>query len=178
MNRYIALLRAINVGGYRKIKMAELRQMFHAMGFQNVSTYIQSGNIVFDAADESPSEISERITLQIEDTFGHEVPTLIRSHREMKDAFDCFPFQEGDGWKGYISFLMHEPDEEKAREVVNNPSEIEKFELAGRELHVLVNKKADQKPLFSNSYIEKLLDCIATSRNLRTVSKILDLARA
>ncbi len=176
MKRYIAFLRAINVGGYRKIKMEALREMFASMGYENVKTYIQSGNVVFDGEGE-PSDISERIEQQILETFGHEVPAIIRSPQEMNEALQSFPFEEGDGWKGYITFLMEEAGNEQARELESLSSGIEKFKISGRELHVLVDKETEKKNLFSNNFVEKKLDTYATSRNLRTVRKILDLAR-
>lgn len=177
MNRYIALLRAINVGGHRKIKMNDLKAMFKLMGYRNVSTYIQSGNVVFDAAGENLSQISARITKQIEESFGHEVPVILRTPGQMNGALNNFPFEEGKGWKGYISFLMHQPDSDKPEKIIEYSSEIEKFILKGKELHVLINKKTDRKTHFSNNFIEQQLACTATSRNLRTVAKILELAR-
>lgn len=175
MTTYIALLRAINVGGYRKIKMESLREMFEAMGFENVSTYIQSGNVVFEGEGD-PSDISKHIERQIKETFGHEVPTIIRSPQQVQEALKGFPFEEGNGWKGYITFLMEEAGKEQAKELESLSSGIEKFKVAGSEIHVLVDKETDEKPLFSNSFVEKRLDTYATSRNLRTVRKILDLA--
>jgi uncharacterized protein (DUF1697 family) len=74
---YIALLRGINVGGHRPLKMEELRQMFVMLGFENVSTYIQSGNVVFDAADQDESQLATKIKNQIADTFEYDVPMII-----------------------------------------------------------------------------------------------------
>ena len=92
MTKHIALLRGINVGGHRKIKMDDLKQMFRSMGFKNVATYIQSGNVVFDAPQGQPDELSRSIQQQIEETFGHDVPVIIRSPADLKAIMKTFPF--------------------------------------------------------------------------------------
>ncbi|MDZ7716460.1 MAG: DUF1697 domain-containing protein [Balneolaceae bacterium] len=177
MKTNIAFLRAINVGGYRKIKMADLRSIFESMGFENVKTYIQSGNVVFDAPVEKEDELSGMITQQIEDSFGHDVPVLIREPETLEKVLKAFPFKEKTGWKGYIGFLAKEPNSIDVNKLESNSSNIEKFRVAGKNLYVYVDKETEEKPNFSNGYIEKELGMHATTRNLRTVRKILDLSR-
>ena len=176
MKTYIAFLRAINVGGYRKIKMDDLRSMFESLSFKNVKTYIQSGNVVFDAAADNVAELSEVIQKQIENSFGHDVPVLIRRPEELKKVLEAFPFKEKEGWKGYIGFLSKEPDSTPIQTLESLSSEIEKFKVAGDNLYAFVDKETDQKPSFSNGFIEKQLGLHATTRNLRTVSKVLEFA--
>lgn len=175
-NRYVALLRGINVGGHRKIRMADLRQMFRSMGLSNVDTYIQSGNVVFVASEADPSEIADKISQQIEETFGHEVPVIIRTPSELKTALLQFPFEEKEGWKGYISFLPERPPPDRLQELKSKSGSIEQFEGRGSDIYSIVNKQAAEKPLFSNSFIERQMDMPVTTRNLRTVSKIIELA--
>ncbi|MGK7371429.1 MAG: DUF1697 domain-containing protein, partial [Candidatus Halalkalibacterium sp. M3_1C_030] len=78
MTRYIALLRGINVGGHRKIKMDDLKVMLDLAGLENISTYIQSGNVIFDTEINDRAKLSELISEQIKDTFGYDVPVIIR----------------------------------------------------------------------------------------------------
>lgn len=177
MNQYIALLRGINVGGYRKIRMEDLREMFTAMGFEKVKTYIQSGNVVFVASGKDRAELSHEVKNQIKDTFGHEVPVIIRTPPEMEKALVQFPFEEKEGWKGYISFLADRPTEEQRKELESLSSGIEKFIIARGEVFSIVDKKTKEKPQFSNSFVEKKLKIQTTTRNLRTVRKILELTR-
>lgn len=176
MKKYIALLRGINVGGHRKIKMDDLKAMFRSMGFENVATYIQSGNVVFEASQEEPDDLSSRISMQIDTTFGHDVPVLIRTPDELDAIMKALPFKQKEGWKGYISFLSGEPSSELKQKLESESSGIEKFRFRERELYSFIDKQTEEKPLFSNGFVEKKLTVIATSRNLRTVQNILDLA--
>lgn len=177
MITYIALLRGINVGGHRKIKMDDLKEMFNDLGFKNVTTYIQSGNVIFDAAESERNALSHVVRQKIEDTFGHEVPVIIRRPAEMERTLKEFPFQEKEGWKGYISFLSDKPVPERAKELEVMSSDIETFDIKNLAVYALVDKNTKNKPLFSNNFIEKELGIQATSRNLRTVRKILELVR-
>lgn len=177
MDTYIAFLRGINVGGYRPLKMTDLRQMFAKLGFNNVSTYIQSGNVVFDTAEDAdPDFLSTKIKVQIAETFGYDVPVIIRTPYDLKDSLASFPFDDKDGWKGYISFLANKPMDEQAKELESLSSDIEKFVVRGAELFGFVDKQTDEKPQFSNSFVENKLGVPATTRNLRTVNKILAMA--
>lgn len=176
MKQYIALLRGINVGGYRKIRMDDLRKMFREMGHDRVSTYIQSGNVVFSASVSEPSKLDSAIRRQIKKTFGHEVPVMIRTPEEIAAGLARFPFKEKEGWKGYISFLGGEPIGTTIKELESLSSEIEKFKAGEQILYSLVNKQTDKKTRFSNSFVEKNLGLSSTTRNLRTVRKILELA--
>lgn len=177
METYIALLRGINVGGHRKIKMDDLKEMFHDLGFKNVTAYIQSGNVIFDASESKRNALSHVIMQKIKDTFGHDVPVIIRSPAELERTLKEFPFKEKEGWKGYISFLSDKPVPERAKELETMSTDIEKFAVKNIAVCTLVDKGTPEKPLFSNNFIEKKLGNHATSRNLRTVRKILEFAQ-
>ena len=173
---YIALLRGINVGGHRPLKMTRLQEMFTSMGFKDVSTYIQSGNVIFDAPKEHHEMLGKSIKQQIFKNFGHDVPVIIRSPDEMEKALQDYPFEEIGGWKGYISFLEKEPEVKQKKMLEAQSSGIEKFKVLNREFYSLIDKQTEKKSLFSNNFIEKQLDMFATTRNLRTVQKILEIA--
>lgn len=149
--------------------------MFESMGFENVKTYIQSGNVVFDATADNTKELPEVIKKQIDESFGHDVPVLIRRPEELKKVLEAFPFEEKEGWKGYIGFLSDKPSSELIKKLESYSSDIEKFKVAGDNLYAFVDKETDQKPNFSNGFIEKQLGLDATTRNLRTVGNILEL---
>ena len=81
------------MGGYRPLKMEELREMFAGLDFNKVSTYIQSGNITFDADTEAePNFLSTKIKLRIEETFGYDVPVIIRTPSNLENSLNSFPF--------------------------------------------------------------------------------------
>src|SRR3970282_2116258 len=90
---YIGILRGVNVGAHRRIKMEDLRIMGSRLGFQNVQTYVQSGNIVFQTtASERPTPLSKRITGAILHDFGFQVPVIIRTSEEMGRVIAGNPF--------------------------------------------------------------------------------------
>lgn len=178
MNRYIAFLRAINVGGYRKIKMHDLREMLENMGFRNVQTYIQSGNIVFDADESDPTVLSQTIEKQINSKFGHDVPVMIRTPEELKNLIEKNPFEgdDEDPFKVYVLFFLKPPSKEKQQKLKDLSSDIERFEFVDGDLFSLVNKKTEKKVNFSNGFVEKVIGIPGTNRNWRTVNKMLDMA--
>lgn len=177
MKTYIALLRGINVGGHRPLKMDDLRQMFTMMGFEQVSTYIQSGNVVFDASPQDENQLATRIKSQIKDTFDYDVPVIICTATDLKTMLAQFPFEEKEGWKGYITFLSEEPSQELQDELEAQSSSMEKFEVENGVVYVHVDKQSDEKPKFSSNFIQKQLNMPATNRNLRTAHKLLELAQ-
>src|SRR4051794_680361 len=108
MTRYIAFLRAINVGG-RVVKMDRLRAAFEVMGFANVSSFIASGNIVFDAADEDPVALERQIEDRLRQTLGYEVATFLRTASELAAIAAHRPFpdreHQSDGHSLYVMLL-------------------------------------------------------------------------
>lgn len=109
MTTYIALLRGINVGGNKIIKMLDLKAMFQALGFANVRTYIQSGNVVFESDEGSVSLLSGVIERQIHEVFGFEVSVIIRTLAEMENVIANDPFQlsEPEEFKRwYVTFYQ------------------------------------------------------------------------
>lgn len=178
MITYIALLRAINVGGYRKIKMADLRDMFEKLGFENVQTYIQSGNVIFDSDETDSDQLSQSIKKQIKSDFGHDVPVMIRTRDELKTLIESNPFegQDEDPFMLYVTFFLETPPQEKQHELMSLSSKIERFEFLNGELFSLIDKKTDQKTNFSNGYVEKITGIPGTGRNWRSVNKIFEMA--
>lgn len=150
--------------------------MFGEMGFANVSTYIQSGNVIFDAAEQGEDKLANEIKEQIENAFGYDVPTIVCSATYLRSTLDQFPFADKEGWRGYITFLVDQPQKELQKELESQSSDIESFRVANRAVYVHVDKQTEEKPLFSSNFIQKRLNIPATNRNLRTVRKILELA--
>jgi len=88
--KYVALLRGINAGKERRIEMKKLRSLFESLGFSNVSTYINSGNIIFESA-ESQIDISRKIELSLRKEHGFEIPTLVKNMGGDKKNSRCYP---------------------------------------------------------------------------------------
>lgn len=113
MTIYIALLRGINVGGHKVIKMANLKQMFESIGLKQVKTYIQSGNIVFEY-DEDIKFLKERIQSEIKITFGYDVPVMLRIYDEFINIIKSCPYEADSLLEGesiHVAFLANELSE-------------------------------------------------------------------
>ncbi len=109
--QYIALLRGINVGGTHKIEMKKLRELFLSLGYTDVSTYINSGNVFFQATGKNQL-LRAKISTAIESTFGFPVPTLVKSRRDMQNIANAVPRMWGNdaGQKTDVAYLFPEID--------------------------------------------------------------------
>jgi len=180
MITYIALLRGINVGGNKVIKMQELKAMFQSLQFDNVRTYIQSGNVVFESGEVSSSRIGEMIEQEIKATFGFDVSVMIRTLEELERTLANNPFNlsnEEDFKRLYVSFLAAEPSAdslEKLRRYEDGP---DKLRIVGKELYVLYEISVSKSALFKVS-MDKLLGMPVTARNWNTVNKLAELGRS
>jgi uncharacterized protein (DUF1697 family) len=178
MTTYIALLRGINVGGNKIIKMQDLKAMFQSLGFEDVRTYIQSGNVVFEGEEQSESLISGIIERQIEETFGFAVSVIMRTLDELEQTIANNPFKltdKEDFKRWYVSFLPAEPSAEaldKLRIYEDGPDQIR---FVGREMYVLYEVSVSQSPLFKVSF-DKILGMPVTTRNWNTLNKLVTMA--
>lgn len=115
--KYVALLRGINVGGKRKIEMKKLKELFVNLGFENVSTYINSGNVIFESG-ENILEIKQKIELELKKNFNDEFPILVKSVTDLKNIIKNIPedWQNNDEQKTDVAYLFAEVDNEKILE--------------------------------------------------------------
>jgi uncharacterized protein (DUF1697 family) len=178
MATYIALLRGINVGGHKIIKMDQLRRSFEALGFKNVRTYVQSGNVIFEAAKRSPQKMVAAIERRILDEYGFEVVVIVRTAEEMSRAIEKNPFLREDGidrTKLHVTFLSHVP----ARDVLSKLDAVdagkERFCCLDSEMYLHLPNGAGESKL-SITLFERVLSVSATSRNWNTVNKLAELA--
>lgn len=175
MNRYIALLRGINVGGHKKTPMAELRALLEKKGLDNVKTYIQSGNIVFQSSIEDKTEIEELIKSAILDHFDFEVPTLVKTCLELKTILDACPFSEEKKVNSYFTLLQSVPKKEKVDEASKKQYEGEEYVILEDCIYYYCEKGYGQAK-FNMSWFEKTLNTKATTRNYRTMMKLIELS--
>jgi uncharacterized protein (DUF1697 family) len=177
--KYIALLRGINIGSKNRIKMADLRTIFESMGYENVKTYLQSGNVIFDADSDNETKIADRIEKKINKTFGFSVNIIIRTESELKDIVNNNPFIEENRTeidKFHVTFLKEKPDKETVLNLDLNNNENEKFEVIGREVYLHLPNGYSRTKLTNNTF-EKKLKTIATTRNWKTATKLLELSK-
>jgi uncharacterized protein (DUF1697 family) len=174
--KYAAFLRGINVGGKNKIQMERLRQICGALGFENVKTYINSGNLRFETAKSADQKLAVKIEKAIEAEFGLKIRTMVRSLAEIEEIVTNNPFEgqfENDK-DLHVFFLDEELPEEKRAQLISNNSENEMFAVRRREIYCLLRVSVLDS-LMGRDYIGKKLKIPATARNWRTVNKILEL---
>lgn len=169
MARQIALLRGINVGGNKRVEMARLRTLLEELGYRDVRTYVNSGNVVFSG----PRRSEEHLESAIEKTFGFHVPVVLRSRDELADVVKASPFRDiaSDPAKYLVVFCGAEPATEL------DPADFapETFRVRGREVYLWAPGGIGTSPL-AKVLANKSLGEKSTARNWRTVEKLLALA--
>jgi uncharacterized protein (DUF1697 family) len=177
MATYVALLRGINVGGRTKVGMADLRQVFVGLGHAEVSTYLQSGNVLFKSRDRSPSRLAEAIERRIAQDLGMTVTVLLRTGDDLAQVVANNPFlgRETDFAKLHVTFLADAPERDRAARLETPGDGPDEFALVGREIYLLCPNGYGKTKL-NNTYLERRLGVAATTRNWNTVTKLCELA--
>jgi uncharacterized protein (DUF1697 family) len=174
MPKYVAFLRAINVGGHT-VKMDHLRRLFESLGLSNVETFIASGNVIFDSTSRTAKALERKIEDCLRDALGYKVATFIRSTGELEAIADYKPFGdeelEAEGNALYIAFLSARPAGDAKRKLLSYATEVDEFHVCGREVYWLCRKKIGES-MFSGALLEKTLAMQATLRNSTTVRKL------
>ena len=176
--KYVAFLRGINVGGKNKIKMETLRAGCATLGFENIKTYINSGNVIFETAKANDKKLAAKIEKAIEKEFALKIKVMIRSLVEIENIIANNPFEgqfENDK-DLHVFFLDEELPEEKREMLFSNNNENEMFAVQNREIFCLLRVSVLDS-LLGKDYIGKKLKVSATARNWRTVNKVLELAQ-
>jgi len=174
MIRYVAFLRAVNVGG-RVVKMDELKKMFAIPGFKNISTYIQSGNVIFDCVEDDKSVLVKKIETKLLKSLDYEVKVFLKTIPDIADIVKKNPFKEiTEDMRLHVSFLSAKPDKEKVELIIPMQNENEQFRIINTEVYLLVKKGGYGNSTFSNNFFEKKLKLQATTRNWATVNKMLE----
>ena len=174
MTKYIALLKAINVGGHT-VKMNHLKILFEKMRFENVETFIASGNVVFETKSQSVDSIKKKIETELEKSLGYKVATFIRTTKELKEIAEHKPFTEFDLNNEqnslYIGFLNNQPDKESQKKVLALSDKANEFHFNKTELYWLCRKNFSDSGITGNT-LEKALGMETTIRNSTTIRKM------
>lgn len=180
METYIALLRGINVSGQKKIKMDDLRSLFENLNFYEVITYIQSGNIVFKTEKRDQIKLVTLIREEIIKNFGFEVEVIILNVQEINEVFENNPFikdTKKDREKFYVTFLSEKPSN-------GNMERLSKYDYNPEEYHIInatiyfYAPNGYGRAKMNNNFFEKILGVYATTRNWKTVHKLVDLTES
>lgn len=175
MNKKIGILRGINVGGKRKILMTELKSLCENLGWKNISTYIQSGNLIFDS-DKENSELENSLEKGITEKFGFNVPVIIRSRNELETSIKNNPFsQDTDISSLHLTFLKEKPKKENINKISDDNYSPDEFSIQNKDVYIFCEHKYHKSKL-TNNFFEKKLNVMATTRNWKTVLKLYELS--
>lgn len=172
---HVALMRGINVGGKNMIPMKDLAAIFADAGGKDVRTYIQSGNVLFNANARDAAKISKLVTAKIVKKLGFEPPVVVRTIAEMTEVVKGNPYPKAVEGKGlYIMFLAEEPAAAAVKGLDPKRSHPDVYTVVGREIYMnLLTGAADTK--LTNAYFDSKLATISTSRNWRTTTTLLEM---
>lgn len=172
--RQVALIRGINVGGKNRLPMRDLTAIFEHAGAKDVKTYIQSGNVVFEATAAAARTMPAKVKRQVAREFGIESPVITRSAAEFTRLIEQLPFTGADEKTLHVAFLDKKPAPSASRALDPNRSPGDSFELLGREIYLSCPSGVARTRL-TNEYFKRTLGAVCTVRNWRTVRKLAEM---
>jgi uncharacterized protein (DUF1697 family) len=175
---YIAMLRGVNIGAHKRMKMEKLRASCEGLGFEKVATFIQSGNVVFKAGRISPEALSKKIEACIVADFGFSSEVILRSKDEMGKIIAKNPFakQHGiDTQKLHVVFLSEAPPQSAVKKLQSLTIPPDKLDVAGKEIYFYFPNGVSGSSLWKHP-VDRVLGVSATMRNWNTVSKLYEMA--
>jgi uncharacterized protein (DUF1697 family) len=173
MPRFVAFLRAINVGGHT-VRMAELRTLFEELGMSEVATFIASGNVVFSSRSTRTSALERRIEALLQQSLGYAVATFLRTEAEVAAIAVCQPFPAAlleSAVALNVALLPEAPSPSAERALLGLRSEVDHFQVHGREAYWLSRGRQSESPFFKIGF-ERVLKLPATVRSLSTINKL------
>lgn len=176
---YIALLRGINVSGQKMIKMTDLKVLFQKLGFTNIQTYLQSGNVVFKSNDLNINALQTQIQQGIQDAYGFDVPTLILTSEELNTIITHNPFlslPEMDSAFFHVTFLENKPATIDFENIISKKNEREQIDLVSNAFY-LYCPDGYGKTKLHNSFLEKQVKVTATTRNWKTCLQLVEMTQ-
>lgn len=175
MTTHISLLRGINVGGHKKIRMADLKALHESLGFGAVRTYVQSGNVVYEAESGDGAGHAARIEAAIAERFGFDVTVIQRTPADLARILDANPFPGADPKFLHVLFLADVPAPAAVNELAVPTSGDEAWHWAGQEIY-LHYPHGSARSKMTGAYFEKALGIPATARNWNSVNALNRLA--
>ncbi len=178
MTVVISMLRGVNVGGQKILKMDALRALYESLKFEDVTTFIQSGNVVFRTKERDLAKITKRIGNEIEQRFGFRPEVILRTKEEMRGVIARNPFAERkdvEPNKLLVWFLASAPDAEARKNVLAVKVEGEEMRIGKRELYIYFPDGQGRSKL-SLPALDRALKVLGTGRNWNTVMKLMEMA--
>lgn len=174
MPKYVAFLRAINVGGHI-VRMDYLRSLFEGAGFAQVETFIASGNVIFDSRSKNRQALEQKIEKFLQSSLGYEVRTFVRDTSELAAVSNYKPFNETKPGAGghtlFVGFLPEEPSSDAKKKLLLLSGATDEFAVQGSEVYWLCRAKLSDSRV-SGALLERTLGMRATFRSVNTVVRI------
>lgn len=179
MKKFIALLRGINVSGQKIIKMSELKLLFEEIGFQDVQTYIQSGNVIFSSKEKSGGKLEAKISSGIKNKFGFDVRVIILSPEEIEYTLNNNPFikKKKEFERLYVTFLSYAPSKENSQKLNSIDYSPEEYKIDEKLVYLFLPNGAGNAKL-NNNLFEHKLKVSGTTRNWKTITILSELAKS
>jgi uncharacterized protein (DUF1697 family) len=172
MPSYVALLRSVNVAGHGRIAMAELRQSFDALGYDGVSTYIQTGNVLFRSPSKNPTKVAADIERQLATDFGSSPAVILRTVPELRRIGAASPYEgSADPARHHVTFLAEAPSPGRLQAFTLPRSGRDELVIDGREIYVHTPDGYANTKL-TGTFLERHLGVVTTTRNWNTVTKL------
>jgi len=178
MTTYISILRGINVSGQKLIKMDALKKMYENLNFENIQTYVQSGNVIFSSKENDPKKIEKNIASGIETEFGFEVPVIVFNAKTLETIIDNNPFSKDKLKESsflHVTFLAENPKQFDLESILSKKQPNEEIEFTNNAIY-LYCPNGYGKTKLNNNFLETKLKVKATTRNWKTTNEILKLS--
>ena len=170
---HVALLRGVNVGGKNKLPMKALVALFEDLGCEAVRTYIQSGNVIFEA--KSTDGLADRVAARIEADHGRRVPVVLRTAESLARIRDDNPFPDADPKALHVMFLRDAPAKVRVKALDPDRSPGDAFVVRGANVYVCCPNGVARTKL-TNAWFDAQLGTVSTGRNWRTLGKLIELS--
>lgn len=174
LHKYVALLRGINVGGHKKVPMADLRELYASLGFEEVRTLLNSGNVIFAGKKIAEKQLVKKIETTFQERFGFESRTMVRSEREITALVDSDPFKRikaGKDTRLFVSFLRERPEGRVALPYTSPKKDFKVMRNDGREVFSVLLVPS-MRAIDSMAWLDRTFGDDLTTRNWNTVQKI------
>jgi uncharacterized protein (DUF1697 family) len=170
---HVALLRGINVGGKNRLPMADLNKICAAAGCEDVRTYIQSGNVLFNADAGCAKRMPKLVESAINKRFGFSSPVIVRTAADMTRITKANPFPHADENALYVGFLADKPTARRIAELDPDRSPGDEFRVIGREIYLNLAANGASRTKLTTAYFDSKLQTVSTFRNWRTTVALL-----
>jgi uncharacterized protein (DUF1697 family) len=176
--RYVALIRAINVGGHSIIRMAALSKLFESLGFEDVITYIQTGNVVFSSTNSDAKRMAAQIEEALEAETGHSTTVFVLKPAELRRTAANNPFdpeRRDAEWRCHLLFLAERPTTRAVAGLMEVEGDDYRFHVKGKVLYYAYPRRVEGKVRRTVNF-EKILGTTGTARTWKVVDRLVELS--